>query len=131
MATDPGLIQLLDGAMAEFRATLGSASVEDKQRALNRVDQAMRDCLLDSVPHVSAPAITADSVNSPDHYTAGGIETIDFIKAKLTTEQFRGLLLGNVLKYLSRTGKKGDALEDLKKARWYLDRLITEDEASQ
>jgi len=55
----------------------------------------------------------------------GGIETIDFIKAKLTAEQFEGYLLGNVIKYLSRYRHK-NGLEDLQKAGWYLARLISE-----
>jgi len=42
-----------------------------------------------------------DRIN-PKHYKTGGIETIDFIKAKLTDEQFKGYLAGNVIKYLSR-----------------------------
>lgn len=67
-----------------------------------------------------------EAVNSPDHYTAGGIETIDYLRAKLTPEELRGFLRGNCLKYLSRAGLKGDALEDFKKGRWYLDRLIAE-----
>jgi hypothetical protein len=66
-----------------------------------------------------------DNVNKPSHYTSGGIETIDFIKAKLTPEQFEGFCLGNALKYLSRAGKKIDADEDKKKAEWYLTHLRT------
>lgn len=65
-----------------------------------------------------------DPVNHPAHYTAGGIETIDYLQAKLTVEEFSGYCQGNVLKYVSRFGKKNEGLEDLKKARWYLDRLI-------
>jgi len=64
-----------------------------------------------------------DMVNSPPHYKIGGIETIDFIKAKLTPEEFRGYLKGNVLKYASRTGYKGDALQDAGKMAWYANRL--------
>lgn len=64
-----------------------------------------------------------DPVNSPQHYTTGGIETIDYLKAKMTQEQFRGFLTGNVLKYVSRYPHK-NGLEDLKKASWYLDKLI-------
>jgi len=60
-----------------------------------------------------------DMVNHPPHYTSGGIDTIDFIEAKQL-----GYHLGQVIKYVSRAGKKNDALEDLKKARWYLDREI-------
>jgi len=61
-----------------------------------------------------------DRVNSPPHYRAGGIETIDFIEAKDLNYR-----LGNVVKYVSRAGKKDtDPIEDLKKARWYLEREI-------
>ena len=60
-----------------------------------------------------------DNVNSPAHYKDGGIETIDFIEA-----QRLGYSLGNVIKYVSRAGKKGDRLEDLKKAQWYLNKLV-------
>lgn len=67
-----------------------------------------------------------DIVNSPDHYTSGGIETIEFIKAKLSKDQFHGYLKGNVIKYLSRAGKKDDEIQDLKKAQWYLTKLIEE-----
>ena len=65
----------------------------------------------------------ADMVNHPPHYTAGGIETIDFIQAKLTPEEFRGYLRGNILKYSSRAGLKGDADEDLGKMVWYANKL--------
>jgi len=57
----------------------------------------------------------ADNVNHPAHYTVGGIETIDFIKAKLTPEEFIGYLKGNVIKYLSRAPHKGGT-EDIEKA---------------
>jgi len=60
-----------------------------------------------------------DMVNHPPHYKAGGIETIDFIEAKAL-----GYHLGNVVKYVSRADHKGNKLEDLKKAQWYLSRAI-------
>lgn len=60
-----------------------------------------------------------DIVNHPDHYKVGGIETIDFIEAKNLNYH-----LGNVVKYITRADHKGKRLEDLKKARWYLDREI-------
>lgn len=68
--------------------------------------------------------VNVDMVNQPPHYTDGGIEVIDYLKAKLTTAGFQGFLQGNVLKYVSRAGKKKDCLEDLRKARWYLDKLV-------
>ncbi len=69
---------------------------------------------------------TNDAVNHPQHYCHGGIETIDIVKAKMSPERFRGFLQGNVIKYVTRAEFKGKQLEDLKKAAWYLDRLITE-----
>ena len=60
-----------------------------------------------------------DLVNHPEHYTSGGIETIDFIEAKDLNYR-----LGNVIKYVSRAEKKGNPLRDLKKALWYLQREI-------
>ena len=62
--------------------------------------------------------MTKDAIN-PDHYKVGGVETIDFIEAKALNYN-----LGNVIKYVSRAGHKGDTLEDLKKAAWYLAREI-------
>jgi hypothetical protein len=62
---------------------------------------------------------TPDSINHPAHYTAGGIETIDFIEAKKLNYN-----LGNVIKYLTRADYKGNKLEDLRKAQWYLTREI-------
>jgi len=70
----------------------------------------------------------SDMVNSPKHYTEGGIETIDFMEAKLTGYGFRAYLRGNVIKYISRAGSKGDRLEDFKKAQWYLNKLIESEE---
>lgn len=64
-----------------------------------------------------------DPIN-PDHYKAGGIETIDYLKAKLTHEEFVGYCKGNVLKYVSRSGRKGSAIEDLRKAQWYINELV-------
>ena len=58
-------------------------------------------------------------VDHPPHYTFGKLEVIDVIE-----DWDLGLHTGNAVKYIARAGKKGDALEDLRKARWYLDREI-------
>lgn len=63
-----------------------------------------------------------DNIN-PSHYTQGGIETIDYLEAKLSDDEFNGFLKGNVLKYVSREAQK-NGVEDLKKAKWYLNKLI-------
>ncbi len=59
-----------------------------------------------------------DHIN-PDHYKSGGLESIEVIEAFSL-----GFCLGNVIKYVLRAGKKDDIVQDLKKARWYLDREI-------
>ena len=65
-----------------------------------------------------------DSVKKPAHYTNGGVEAIDYIKQQV--EDFESYLEGNVHKYLHRYKLKGKPIEDLNKARVYLDWLIEE-----
>lgn len=77
------------------------------------------DRAADNLPLESVP----DTIN-PSHYKQGNIECIDAIKAA-TGDGFRGYLTGNILKYMWRWKHK-NGVEDLKKARWYLDRLIGE-----
>lgn len=72
-----------------------------------------------------------DIINHPDHYTAGGIEVIDFIEAKRLNYH-----RGNAVKYIARAGKKAPEkeVEDLRKAAWYLNReidRITPEEAKE
>ena len=67
-----------------------------------------------------------DNVNSPPHNKYGKKETIDVIQDCMTDDEYHGYLKGNVLKYISRYKFKGEPLEDLKKAQWYLDRLVKE-----
>lgn len=64
-----------------------------------------------------------DMVNHPAHYTSGKYEVIDIIEDSLTKDQVVGYYLGNITKYLLRCQHKGNMLQDLKKADWYLDRL--------
>ena len=76
--------------------------------------------------------VDEDPVNHPSHYTSGGIECLDAIAASMTPVEYAGFLKGQVLKYLWRYRLKGKPTEDLKKANFYLERLIqiTEKEAS-
>jgi hypothetical protein len=67
---------------------------------------------------------TPDQVNSPDHYTHGGIETWDYVLAKQGVRGTLWYCMGNVLKYVSRAPYKGKELEDLKKAQWYINRMV-------
>jgi hypothetical protein len=72
-----------------------------------------------SVDALSSIPTAPDMVNHPPHYKTGGIETIDFIEAKKLNYH-----LGNVVKYVTRADHKGDRLENLQKAKWYLEREI-------
>lgn len=67
-----------------------------------------------------------DPINRPAHYTFSQVEVIDAIEAWEL-----GFHLGNVVKYVARSRRKGRELEDLKKARWYLDREIKRIERGQ
>lgn len=61
-----------------------------------------------------------DNVEHPEHYRHGGHECIDAIRSMLSEEEWKGYVKGNVLKYMWRESSKG-GIEDLSKARWYLD----------
>ena len=64
-----------------------------------------------------------DMVNNPPHYTSGGIECIEAIRAALTEEEFRGYCKGNILKYIWRERHKGGD-ESVKKANWYVNQIV-------
>jgi hypothetical protein len=68
----------------------------------------------------------SDTVNHPAHYTShpSGVECI-------AITEHMSFCLGNVIKYIWRADEKGATLEDLKKARWYLNREIAKREAEQ
>lgn len=70
-----------------------------------------------------------DMVNHPPHYTHGGIETIEYIRAKLSPEEYVGYLRGNIMKYTSRIGLKDESSQDAGKIEWYskeLNRFLTQ-----
>lgn len=72
------------------------------------------------------PDLKNDPVNSPSHYTKGDVECIDGIKSALSKKEYRGYLRGNALKYIWRCMDKGNAVQDLDKAVWYISRLKKE-----
>ena len=106
-------------------------SVVEMKKALNVVEKpkvTRKELLKELLPGIDAcfglekkvAPPTVDHVNHPPHYKTGGVETIDFIEAKDLNYR-----LGNVVKYVSRAGRKGDPIQDLEKAAWYLQREIT------
>jgi hypothetical protein len=103
--------------------------------------QMCHDCelVMGWVPTRSAsPAVTFadlvppahDPVTRPAHYTAGKVESIDAIESALGRDGSVAYCIGNAMKYLNRMGKKDDAVQDARKARWYLDRAIKNLEAA-
>ena len=92
------------------------------------VNNKMEECTDGFCPMPTATTVDHnlhffDPVEKPMHYAAGNVECIDAIEAQMTPEEFKGYLKGNVVKYLWRERKKGGK-ESLKKARWYLNKLI-------
>ena len=73
----------------------------------------------------NAEPVNNDSVNHPSHYTKGGIECIDCIESVISSvsDPVQAFLVGQVVKYLYRYTMK-NGLEDLRKAQWYLNRLV-------
>lgn len=71
-----------------------------------------------------------DMVSHPPHYNSGKIEVITIMEDQLAPEEYRGYIKGQVLKYITRERHK-NGLEDLKKAAWYLNRLIIKLEQEQ
>lgn len=70
-----------------------------------------------------------EMVNHPKHY--GGdtqYECIKVLKVWLSPEEYRGFLRGNAIKYLCRIGKKDNEVQELKKAEWYVKKLIEDEE---
>ena len=81
------------------------------------------DKLMDEFYTTKTSNTKTDMVNSPPHYNKAGIECIDAIRAA-TGDGYEYYLQGNIMKYLWRFDYKDKPLEDLEKARWYLDKLI-------
>ena len=70
-----------------------------------------------------------EEINHPERYGGDSVyECIKVLKAWLSEEAYQGFLQGNAIKYLCRLGKKDERAQELKKARWYIDRLIEEAE---
>ena len=98
--------------------------IADRYRSTSRTRLLHAD---QDMPKRDKPHFEWDMVNEPQHYRVGEVEAIDYIAQQLGVG-VKDYLLGNVHKYLHRHRFKGQALEDLKKAEWYLQRLIMEEQ---
>ena len=125
-------IYSLDGGWSEAR---GFSEAENPLNGIRlsefkneEVNNKMEECTDGFCPMPTATTVDHnlhffDPVEKPMHYAAGSVECIDAIEAQLTPEEFRGYLKGNIAKYMWRERKKGGK-ESLKKAKWYLNKLI-------
>ena len=78
----------------------------------------------DNAPNEHPVFGDANMVDNPPHYNNGSIECIEAIEAMLNEDEYIGYLRGNALKYRWRFRYKNKPFEDLRKARWYEDRLM-------
>lgn len=106
----------------EEAATIKETSEQAKKQVDNTAQESADKIKLSQAVDEMMEMVP-DNVNHPSHYTAGGIEVTDYIQAKLTPEQFEGFCIGVIIQYVSRYRMKG-GIEDLKKAEWYLSRII-------
>lgn len=99
---------------ARGRAGRRRTMARTPERATGRLGAAMGGCF---GPQAGPRPTVADAVNHPSHYTSHPAGCIDVV-------EWFGFNVGNAIKYLWRAGLKGDAVEDLKKARWYCEREL-------
>lgn len=127
-----GIIRLKDGTYKSKERMQSSAEIPATGGTLNKTSKLVYAATVGKASQrEESPRIVEthfpiemvepqpDPVNHPWHYKVGGIETIDFIEAKKLSYN-----LGNVVKYITRSDHKGDRLQDLQKAQWYLSREI-------
>lgn len=106
---------------------------KERERRLEQMAKDLEKRCIDTEKLKIVSADTTDMVNFPKHYNLGKIQTLDYIddvlsnNPNLTAKE--GYYIGNILKYLgTRLGTKGDKLEDMQKAQFYLNRLIDNNE---
>jgi len=128
-------VELNDGTHRSVELDDGDTDITaDELGVVEQTCDALRS-VVEATDSVSAAMTRAqfdrlpDAVEHPSHYNHGGRETIDDIKEHLSGSEwdaYQGGLLFNVYKYIDRAPYKGKRLEDLKKAAWYLNKLIEE-----
>ena len=113
---------------AEIIKALRATESRSKRELLDAAADLIEEQLVPTTGTQPEPAPVNDPVNHPSHYTDGRIEVIDFIEDKGLNFH-----LGNTVKYVARAGKKdpSKAVQDLEKARWYLDREIRRRKAEE
>ena len=121
--TRPYAYNLMSDARKRL-AVVAAAKAEKPKIRMESNTSLSPDRSLNIVQEHYPITMESDPVNHPEHYKTGGIETIDFIEGKNL-----GYNLGNAVKYISRADHKGNRLQDLQKAQWYLSREIAKAQA--
>ena len=98
-----------------------------EERMLADITPSEWDAAAAKIREYKAKHESFDDVDKPEHYNQGDVECIDAIKAALGQDGFICYLRGNVMKYVWRCYDKNMPVTDLRKARWYLERIIEEE----
>lgn len=128
--TECPLSKKYDKETDEYTDTYACVFDEMSDNMLNKCYNWYKELKLTAYENAEAKycgkELNADMVNHPSHYTQGGIECIDALKAATVSKTgIEAVCTANVIKYLWRYEEK-NGIEDVKKARWYIDRLIRE-----
>ena len=120
-AFDYGPIKTEDALITKLKHDWGTKTLITTQECIDWIKADLTD--QEFRGYSKCKDVQYAPVNHPEHYASGSLECIDWIKAELTEREFRGYLKGNVLKYLWRHENKGNPVQDLSKAGWYLEKL--------
>lgn len=120
------LKNIYDKETDEFTYNYSCAFGEMDDKMLDKIYSWYKELDPAARENVEAKEPNVDMVNHPSHYTQGGIECIDALKAATVSKTgIEAVCTANAIKYLWRYEEK-NGVEDVKKARWYIDRLIRE-----
>ena len=113
---------VMEGAVASENYTYvaGMGYLNDQNMYVNKLFHLGEDGVMEDT------TVATDNVNKPDHYNTGAVECIDYLRDNMPRDAFEGYLEGCAKKYMHRWRYKGVPLQDLKKAKWYLEYLISE-----
>ena len=121
---EPGWPNILDAYLKE-KTYQSFVADSDGDAAGNKFTKRVDVCL-DYLETATPDILEFDPVDKPEHYAKGSLECIDWIRAELTQEEYRGYLKGCMMKYLWRYEDKGKPIQDLEKLRKYAEFLIEE-----
>ena len=107
-------------ASENYTYVAGMGYLNDQNMYVNKLFHLGEDGVMEDT------TVATDNVNKPDHYNTGAVECIDYLRDNMPRDAFEGYLEGCAKKYMHRWRYKGVPLQDLKKAKWYLERLISE-----